>query len=89
MDETSASVNPIVAPLSALILRSKPSPKGRRLASRRMAACTAARVHPSRRIAGAMLLRMRSESSHAISFREIAQLVGVAWADRFDHGRRI
>jgi len=43
-----------------LILRSKLSPGGLRLASRRMAACTAvARGHPSRRIACATLLRMR------------------------------
>jgi hypothetical protein len=54
------SMKAIVSTLSALILRSKPSPLGRRLASRRMAACTAvARGHPSRRIAHAMLLRMR------------------------------
>jgi hypothetical protein len=53
-------MKPIVSKLSDLILRSKPSPIGRRLASRRMAACTAVvRGHPSRRIAGAMLLRMR------------------------------
>jgi len=45
---------------SDLILRSKHSPFGRRLASRSMAACTAvARGHPSRRVAGAMLLGMR------------------------------
>jgi hypothetical protein len=41
-------MKPIVSRLSDLILRSKPSPFGRRLASRRMAACTAvARGHPS------------------------------------------
>jgi hypothetical protein len=47
--------------LSVLILRSKPLPGGRRLASRRMAACAAVvGGHPSRRIAAAMLLRMRA-----------------------------
>ena len=35
-------MKPIVPRLSDLILRSKPSPLGRRLASRRMAACTVA-----------------------------------------------
>jgi hypothetical protein len=50
----------IVSRLFDLILRSKPLPGGQRLASRRMVACTAvARGHPSRRIACAMLLRMR------------------------------
>jgi len=50
-------MKPIVSRLSVLILRSKPLPTGRRLASRRMAACTTvARSHPSRRIARAMLL---------------------------------
>jgi hypothetical protein len=50
----------IVSRLSGLILRNRPSPAGPRLASRRMAACTAvAPGHPARRIACAMLLRMR------------------------------
>src|SRR4051794_27691750 len=41
-------MKPIVSRFSHLILRSKPSPIGRWLASRRMAACTAvARGHPS------------------------------------------
>jgi hypothetical protein len=51
----------IVSKLSDLILSSKPSPSGRRLASRRMAARTTfARGHPSRRIARAMLLSMNT-----------------------------
>jgi len=55
------SMKPIVFRLSDLILRRKPSPAGQRLSSRRMAACTAVACgHPSRRVARATLLRMRS-----------------------------
>ena len=54
-------MKPSVSRLSDLILGSKASPSRRRLASRRMSAGDdCASRHPSRRIAGAMLLRMRS-----------------------------
>src|SRR5664279_4044970 len=75
-------MKPIISQHSDLILRSKPSPEGRRLASRRMAACTAvARGHPSRRIARATLLRMRSGedadiaelAEHLVRFRDRAE----------------
>ena len=73
-------MKPVVCRVLVLILRSKPLPAGRRLASRRMAACTTlACGHPSRRIARAMLLirkRLQPTSPHPEEPGEAGRLEG-------------